>query len=81
MFIQNLEVVPKYRDRRRAVSRRDAALLIDDVVDARRGHPQRHRQLVRRHAERRQELLTEDFSRMNGWKPILISHYHKYYTR
>src|ERR1039458_3381539 len=32
-------------------------LLIDDVVDARRRHPQRHSQLVRRHADRGQELF------------------------
>ena len=33
MFIQNLEVVPKYRDSRSAVSAVYAVLLIDDVVD------------------------------------------------
>jgi hypothetical protein len=35
---------------------------------------------VRRHAEWRKKLLAEDFSRMNGWKPILGSVCHFVFT-
>ena len=69
MFIENRGVVPKQRDSRRAVSAVMPRFLINNVVDGRRRHPQRLGQLVRRHAERRQELFAEDFSRVNGGLP------------
>src|SRR5579864_3219412 len=49
---------------------RDRALALDDLRDTVRRHAQCHRQLVRVYLEGLQELLEQDFARMN-WGKLL----------